>query len=158
MQPFKALYGRRCCTPLNWVEPGERMTFGPDLVTEAEEIVHHIKSNLKAAKSHQEHYANKRRPLTFTIGDHVYLHVLTMRGVKRFGIKGKLIARYICPLLILGKLRVVAYKLELLPSLAGVHDVFHVSQLKKCLKAPTDVIINDVPPLCYPKHLVKLLG
>jgi hypothetical protein len=61
MAPFDAFYGRRCRTPLNWVEPGERMTFGPDLFMEAEEIVHRIQSNLKAAKSRQEHCANKRR-------------------------------------------------------------------------------------------------
>jgi hypothetical protein len=163
MAPFEALYSRRCRTPLNWAEPGERMTFGPDLVMEAEEIVHRIQSNLKAAKSHQEHCANKRcHPLTFILGDHVYLRVLPMRGVKRFWIKGKLAPRYISPFLILEKLGVVAYKLELLPSLAGVHDVFHVSQLKKCLKAPADVIVNDVTPLetdsSYPEHLVKLLG
>jgi hypothetical protein len=82
--------------------------------------------------------------------------------VKRFWIKGKLAPRYISLFLILEKLGVVAYKLELLPSLAGVHDVFHVSQLKKCLKAPVDVIVNDVAPLeadpSYHEHPVKLLG
>jgi hypothetical protein len=139
------------------------MTFGPDLVMEAEEIVHRIQSNLQAAKSYQEHYANKRcRPLTFTVGDHVYLRVSPMRGVKRFGIKGKLVRRYIGMFPILKKLGVMAYKLELPPSLVGVHDMFHVSQLKKCLKAPIDVIINDVTPLevdlSYPEHPVKLLG
>jgi hypothetical protein len=85
-----------------------------------------------------------------------------MRGVKRFGIKGKLAPRYIGSFLILEKLGAMAYKLELPPSLVGVHDVFHVSQLKKCLKAPTDVIVNDIAPLeadlSYPKHPMKLLG
>jgi hypothetical protein len=129
MAPFKALYGRRCRTKLNWVEPDERMTFDLDLVMKAEEIVHHIQSNLKAAKSWQEeHYANKRRrPLTFTVEDHVYLRVLLMRSVKRFGIKGKLAPRYIGPFPILEKLGAVAYKLELPLFLVGVHDVFHVS-------------------------------
>jgi hypothetical protein len=51
MAPFEALYGHHCCTPVNWIEPGERMIFGPNLVIEAEEIVHHIQSNLKAAKA-----------------------------------------------------------------------------------------------------------
>jgi hypothetical protein len=51
MESFKDLYGRRCRTPLNWIEPGERMIFGPGLVTEAEEIVHRIQSNLKAARA-----------------------------------------------------------------------------------------------------------
>jgi hypothetical protein len=163
MATFEALYVHRWHTPLNWVEDGERMTFGPDLVMEAEEIVHRIQSNLEAAKSRKEHYANKRcRPLTFTIGDHVYLCVSPMRGVKRFGMKGKLAPCYIGPFPILEKLGVVAYKLELPLSLAGVHDVFHVSQLKKCLKAPAAVVVNDVAPLnadlSYPEHLVKLLG
>jgi hypothetical protein len=81
--------------------------------------------------------------------------------VKRFRIKGKLAPRYIGPFLILEKLGAMAYKLEP-PSLAGVHDVLHVSQLKKCLKAHTDVVVNDVAPLeadlSYPEHLMKLLG
>jgi hypothetical protein len=92
----------------------------------------------------------------------VYLHVSPMRGVKRFGIKGKFAPRYIGPFLILKKLGAMAYKLELLPSLVGVHDVSHVSQLKKSLKAPADVVVNDVTPLeadlSYPEHPVKLLG
>jgi hypothetical protein len=162
MAPFKALYGHRCRTPLNWIEPGETI-FGPDLVTKTEEIVRHIQSNLKAAKAHQESYANKqRRPLEFEADDHVYLHVSSTRGVKRFGIKGKLAPRYIEMFLFLARLGNVAYRLELPPILAGVHNVFHVSQLKKCLKPPVDVTVDDVAPLdadlSYPEHPVKLLG
>ncbi|WVZ97521.1 hypothetical protein U9M48_043048 [Paspalum notatum var. saurae] len=74
MAPFEALYGRRCRTPLNWSEPGERVTFGPNLVTQAEEQVNFIHSNLKRAQSRQKSYLDKRRrPLTFEEGDHVYL-------------------------------------------------------------------------------------
>jgi hypothetical protein len=69
---------------------------------------------------------------------------------------------YIGSFLILEKLGAMAYKLELPPSLAGVHDVFHISWLKKCLKAPTNVVVNDVTrleaDLSYPEHPVKLLG
>jgi hypothetical protein len=137
MTPFEARYGRRCRTPLNWVKPHERIAFGPDLATEVEEIIHHIHYNLKATKSHQEHYGNKRwHPLTFIDGDHVYLRVSPMRGMKRFGMKGKFVPHNIGPFLILENLGAVAYKLKLPPSLVGVHDVFHVSQLKKYLKAP----------------------
>jgi hypothetical protein len=111
--------------------------FRPDIVEEAEAIVHRIQDNLKAVKSCQETYANKRRrPLEFKVGDHVYLRVSLMKGVKRFMMKGKLVPRYIRPFPILENCRTVAYKLDLPPSLAGVHDIFHVSQLKKCLKAP----------------------
>jgi hypothetical protein len=76
MSPFEALYGRCCRTPMNWIGPGKRTIFGPDLVIEAEEIVHRIQSNLKATKARQESYANKRRwSLEFEVGDRVYLRV-----------------------------------------------------------------------------------
>jgi hypothetical protein len=82
--------------------------------------------------------------------------------VKRYGIKGKLAPRYISPFHVLAKLGAVAYRLELLPSLAGVHNMFLVSQLKKCLKPPADVIVDNVVPLdtnqSYLEHSVKLLG
>jgi hypothetical protein len=84
-----------------------------------------------------------------------------MKGVKRFGVKGKLVPRYIRLFLILEKCGTVAYKLDLPPSLAGVHDIFHVSQLKKCLKAPLDVVLPKVTPLeadlSYPEHPIKIL-
>jgi hypothetical protein len=93
MAPFEVLYGRRCCTPLNWIEPREKVIFGSDIIEEAEVTVHHIQDNLKAAKSRQETYANKRRrPLEFEVRDHVYLRVSPMKGVKRFGVKRKVSA------------------------------------------------------------------
>jgi hypothetical protein len=121
------LYGRRCHTPLNWIEPGEKVIFGRDLVQEAEATVRRIQENLKAVKLCQETYANKRhQPLEFEVGDHVYLRVSPMKGVKRFRVKGKLASRYIRPFPILERCGSVAYKLDLPPSLAGVHDIFHV--------------------------------
>jgi hypothetical protein len=136
MAPFEVLYGHRCHTPLNWIEPGEKVIFGPDLVEEAEATICRIQDNLRVGKSCQETYANKRRrPLEFKVSDHMYLKVSPMKGMKRFGMKGKLAPCYIEPFPILEKCGTVAYKLDLPPSLAGVHDIFHVPQLKKCLKA-----------------------
>jgi hypothetical protein len=99
--------------------------------------------------------------LEFEVGNHVYLRVSPMKGVKRFGVKGKLAPRYIGLFPILKKCGTVAYKLDLPPSLAGVHNIFHMSQLKKCLKAPVDVVLPEVTllevDLSYPEHPVKIL-
>jgi hypothetical protein len=99
--------------------------------------------------------------LEFEVGNHVYLRVSPMKDVKRFGVKGKLAPRYIGSFPILEKCGTVAYKLDLPPSLAGVHDIFHVSQLKKYLKAPMDVVLSEVTPLevdlSYPEHPIKIL-
>jgi hypothetical protein len=148
---------------MNWNEPGERKIFGPDPITAAEEIVHRIQSNLKATKVRLESYANKIcRPLEFEAGNCVYLCVSPMRGVKRFVIKGKLAPCYIGLFPVFAKLGVMAYRLELLPSLVGVHNMSHVSQLKKCLNPPADVVVDDVTPLeadlSHLEHPVKLLG
>jgi hypothetical protein len=100
-------------------------------------------------------------PLEFEVGDHVYLRVSPMEDVKRFGVKEKLAPRYIRPFPILEICANVAYKLELPSSLVGVCDMFHVLQLKKCLKAPVDVVLPDVTPLeadlTYPEHPIKIL-
>jgi hypothetical protein len=84
-----------------------------------------------------------------------------MKGVKRFGVKGKLAPHYIRLFPILKKCGTVAYKLDLPLSLAGVHDIIHVSQLKKCLKAPMDVVFPEVTTLeadlSYPEHPIKVL-
>ena len=87
MTLFEALYGRKCRTPLNWVEVGDYGYFGPEFIKEAREQVGIIRSHLKASQSRQEAYADKRRrPLEFAAGDYVYLKVSPMRGVHRFGV------------------------------------------------------------------------
>jgi hypothetical protein len=162
MAPFEVLYGRRRCTPLNWIEPRKKAIFGSNIVEEVEATVCRIHDNLKATKLRQETYANKRcRPLVFEVANHVYLRVSLMKVVKRFVMKGKLTPHYIRPFPILEKCVTVAYKLDLPPSLTGVHIIFHVSQLKKCLKAHVDVMLPEVTPLeanlSYPEHPIKAL-
>jgi hypothetical protein len=84
-----------------------------------------------------------------------------VKGVKRYGMKGKLAPCYIGPFPILEKYGMMAYKLDLPPSLAGVHHTFHVLQLKKCLKALVDVVLPEVTPLeadlSSPEHPIKVL-
>jgi hypothetical protein len=92
---------------------------------------------LKAAQSRQKSYADsKRRPVTFNVGDFVYLRVTPLKGMQRFHVKGKLAPRYIGPFNILEHRGEMFYQLELLAELFEFHDVFHVSQLRKCLQVP----------------------
>jgi hypothetical protein len=119
---------------LFWIEIGERKEFGPDILQEAKKQVRMVRENLRVAQSRQKSYADhRRRELSFEVGDFVYLKVSPMRGLRRFMVRGKLAPRFIGPSKILEKRGEVAYQLELPPQLSDVHDVFHVSQLKKCL-------------------------
>ncbi|WVZ80236.1 hypothetical protein U9M48_027729 [Paspalum notatum var. saurae] len=137
--PFEALYGRRCRTPLFWNQTGEKQVFGPDLIKDAEQQIKMVRENLRVAQSRQKSYADvRRRDLTFKVDDFVYLKVSPMRGIRRFNMKGKLAPRYIGPFKIVERKGEVAYKLELPPNLSGIHNVFHVSQLKKCLRVPEE--------------------
>ena len=100
-----------------------------------------VQENLRAAQARQKSYFNKRRkPLKFNVDDHVYQRVSPTRGVQRFGIKGKLSPRYIGPYEIIDECGPVAYRLRLPSQLIAIHDVFHISQLKKCISVPTEVI------------------
>jgi hypothetical protein len=160
--PFEALYGRKCRTPLYWDQIGERQVFGPDIVEEAEQLVQQVRENLRVAQTCQKSYADvRRRDLTFAVGDHVYLKVSPMRGIRRFNVRGKLAPRYIGPFKVLERKGEVAYRLELPPNLSGVHDVFHVSQLKKCLRVPEEQApiegLDVQEDLTYIEHPVKIL-
>jgi hypothetical protein len=147
---------------LSWSETGERKIFGPHLVVKAEDKVKVIQANLKTAQSRQKSYADRRRkPLQFQIGDFVYLRVSPTKGVQHFGIKGKLAPRYVGPFEILEVCGPVAYKLHLPSQMAAIHNVFHVSQLKKCIKVPTEIIeiraIEIEPDLSYIEQPIQIL-
>jgi hypothetical protein len=126
-------------------------------VTEEEQKVKQIRANILIAQSRQKNYTDKRRrPLEFKVGDHVYLRVSPMKGVCRFDIKGKLAPRYISSYPVIDKYGLISYQVELPSKLLKVHNVFHVSQLKRCLKPPTDVVVEDTiqwePDLTYKTH------
>jgi hypothetical protein len=139
-----------------------RQFFGPGLIQEAEDQVCIIKENLRVAQTKQKSYAdNRRRPLEFKEGDHVYLKVSPLRGMRRFKVKGKLSPRFIGPFLILKRVGEVAYQLELPDHLSDVHDVFHVSQLKKCLRVPEEQLpMEDLSvqgDMTYAEYPIKIL-
>ena len=141
MAPYEALYGRPCRSPLSWAETGEVLAFGPELAKETTETVRVIRKRLQTAQSRQKSYADRRRrPLAFEVGDHVFLKVSPRRGITRFGKGGKLAPRFIGPFEILERIGEVAYRLALPPQLSGVHDVFHISMLRKYEPDPSHVL------------------
>jgi hypothetical protein len=162
MAPFEALYGCKCRTPLFWNQTGETQVFGPDVLRNAEKQVRTIKENLRVSQSRQKSYADtQRRELIFEVGNYVYLKVSPMKSVKRFNMKGKLAPRYIGPFRILKRRGEVAYQLELPESLSSVHDVFHVSRLKKCLCVPEEQILLEElvvkEDLTYEEYPIRIL-
>ncbi|GKA99294.1 putative reverse transcriptase domain-containing protein [Tanacetum coccineum] len=113
--PFEALYGRKCRSLIMW-----------------------IKDRLKVARDRQKSYADKKRkPLKFSVGEHVLLKGSPWKGVVRFRKKGKLAPRFVGPFEINKRISPVAYRLRLPEEINGVHDTFHVSNLRKCLADPT---------------------
>ncbi|RVW59896.1 Transposon Ty3-G Gag-Pol polyprotein [Vitis vinifera] len=141
MAPFEALYGRKCRSPICWNDVGERKLLGPELVQLTVEKVALIKERLKAAQSRHKSYADhRRRDLEFEVGDHVFLKVSPMKSVMRFGRKGKLNPRFVGPFEILERVGTLAYKVALPPSLSKVHNVFHVSTLRKYIYDPSHVV------------------
>ena len=132
MTPFEGLYGRRCRSPVCWDDVGERKFLGLKLVQLTVEKIALIKERLKTTQRRQKSYVdNRRRDLEFEVGDHVFLQVSPMKFVMRFGRKEKLSPRFVGPFEILEIVGTLAYKVALSPCLSKIHNVFHVSTLRK---------------------------
>ncbi|KAG8494020.1 hypothetical protein CXB51_011389 [Gossypium anomalum] len=118
MTPYEALYGRRCRSPVCWMELNERKVVGPELIQETENIVKKIREWLKAAFDRQKSYTDlKRRDIEYSVGDKVFLKVSHWKKILRFGRKGKLSPRYIRPYEVIERIEPVAYRLALPPEL-----------------------------------------
>jgi hypothetical protein len=132
MAPYEALYGRKCHTPICWDEIGERKLLGPKMVQITAEKVRVIRQRMKEAQDRQKSYSDNRRgPLEFQIGDRVFLKVALWKGIIWFGMKGKLAPRYISPFEVITRIGSVTYRLKLPAHLEKIHNVFHVSLLRK---------------------------
>ncbi|KAA0037369.1 pol protein [Cucumis melo var. makuwa] len=152
MAPFEALYGKCCRSPVCWGEVGEQRMLGPELVQTTNAAIQKIGARMLTAQSRQKSYADvRRKDLEFEVGDMVFLKVAPMKGVLRFAKKGKLSPRFVGPFEILERIGPVAYRLALPPSFAAVHDVFHISMLRKYVADPTHVV--DFGPLQVSENL-----
>jgi len=154
MPPYEALYGRKCRTPLCWSEVGDRKLVGPEIVQQTEDKVKIIKDRLKISSDRQKSYADlKRHDIEYQVGDKVFLKVSPWKKIMRFGQKGKLSPRFIGPYEILERVGPVAYKLALPPELDKIHNVFHVSMLRRNRSDPSHVLpvesIEVNPDLTY---------
>jgi len=144
MAPFETLYGRRCRTPLCWYESGESAFLEPDVVQETAKKVKMIQEKMKASQSRQKSYHdNRRKDIEFKVGDHVFLRVNPVTGVGRALKCRKLTQRFVGPFEIVEKIGAVPYRIALPPSLSNLHDVFHVSQLRKYVYDESHVIQVD---------------
>ena len=142
MAPYEALYGRPCRSLLCWTDVGESSITGPDLIRDTSEEVSLIRQSLLTAHCRHKSYVDvRRRPSEFEVGDHVFLKVMPKRGVVRFSKRGKLSLRFIGPFEILERIGTIEYRLALLPSMSGVHEVFHVSMLGKY--TPDQALVVD---------------
>jgi hypothetical protein len=162
MAPFEALYGRKCFTPSCWVEVGVKWEVGPDLIRQTQETVEHIRRHLQTVQSRQKSYADlSRRAVQFQAGDRVFLKVSPLRGVQRFGVRGKLAPRFVGPFEIERRVGEVAYQLALPTHLQSVHNVFHVSNLRKYVPDSSHVVSHDTlalePDLTYSETPVWIL-
>jgi hypothetical protein len=139
-----------------------RQFFGSELIQETEKQVRIIREKLRVAQTRQKSYAdNRSRPLEFEEEDHVYLEVSPLRGMRRFKVKGKLSPRFIGPFRVFRQVGEMAYQLKLPDNLSDVHNVFHVSQLKKCPRVPEEQLpmeeLRVQGDLTYTKYPTKIL-
>ncbi|XP_057249311.1 uncharacterized protein LOC130590778 [Beta vulgaris subsp. vulgaris] len=141
MAPYEALYGQKCRSPICWSDVTESLNLGPDMIEETTKKVKLIQEHMKAAQDRQKSYADKKRQdLEFEIGEKALLKVSPTKGVMRFGRKGKLSPRYIGPYEVLERIGEVAYRLALPTELANVHNIFHVSQLRRYVHDPNHIL------------------
>ncbi|KAA3483477.1 DNA/RNA polymerases superfamily protein [Gossypium australe] len=163
MAPYEALYGRKCRTPLYWTELSENKIHGVDWIKETEQKVVEIRRNLKAASDRQKSYADlKRKDIEFQVGDRVFLKVSPWKKILRFGQKGKLSPRFIGPYEIIERIGPVAYRLKLPIDLEKIHNVFHVSMLRRYRSDPSHVItpseIEIRSDMTYEEEPIRILA
>ena len=163
MAPYEALYGRRCITPLCWTELNEKKIIGPDLIQETKEKVKMIRERLKVATNRQKSYADMRRKdIRYEIGKKVFLKVSPWKKVIIFGKNGKLSLRFIRPYEVIEKVGPVAYRLALPPELENIHNVFHVSMLRRYKSDPSHVVSSEIIELrldlMYEEEQIEILA
>jgi hypothetical protein len=148
---------------LYWSNVKERQFFRKEIIQDTKDKIVVIRQRMAVAQSQQKSYVdNRRRALEFEVRDHVFLKISPMKGVMRFCKKGKLSPRFIGLFEIMQRIGKLAYRVALPPDLAGTHDLFHVSMLRKYICNP-DLIVEYEPlgieeELTYKEKPVRILN
>ena len=163
MGPYEAFYRRKYRTPLFWTRLSEKKIIGPDLIQETNEKVKMIRERLKVATDRQRSYTNMRRKdIRYEIDEKVFLKVSPWKKVMRFGKNGKLSPRFIGSYEVIEKGGPVEYRLALTPELEKIHNVFHVSMLRRYRSNPSHVVSSKTielrPDLTYEEEPVEILA
>ena len=163
MVPYEALYGRKCRTPLCWMKLSEKKVISLNLIQETEEKVKMIRKRLKVATNRQKAYADmKRKDIRYEVGEKVVLKVSPWKKVMIFGKKSKLSPRFIGPYEVIEKVGQVAYCLALPSELEKIHNVFHLSMLRRYRSDPSHVVSSETielrPNLTYEEEPVEILA
>ena len=161
MPPYEALYGRKCRSPLFW-DNLEKVAIGLDLIQETIDKVAIIKQKMKESQDRQKSWADlKRKELHFEVGDHVYVKIKPIKSLHQKRFQGKLSPRFVGPFEILERVGNLAYRLALPPNLANIHNVFHISVLRKYIPNPNHIVelepITLEENLTYEKYPIKIL-
>lgn len=124
-----------------WYESGESGVLGHEIVHQTIEKIKMIQENMKTSQIRQKSYHDKRRKtLEFQEGDHIFLRVTPVTGVGRALKSRKLTPRFVGPYQILQRIREMSYRIALPPPIVNLHDMFHVSQLRRYISDPSHVI------------------
>ncbi|GJX34355.1 putative reverse transcriptase domain-containing protein [Tanacetum coccineum] len=141
--PFKALYRRKCRSPVCWSEVGDAQLTGPEMIRETTEMIVQIKNRLLAARSRHKSYADvRRKPLEFEVGNKVMLKVSPWKGVVRFGKHGKLSPRYIGPFKILSRVEVLSDEDLIIPL-----DEIRIDEKLYFIEEPIEIMDRELKQL-----------
>ena len=163
MVPYEALYRRKCRTPMCWTELSEKKIISLDLIQETEEKVKMIREILKVAIDRQKSYADMRRKdIRYEMSEKVFLKVKPWNKVMIFGKKSKLSPKFIGSYEVIEKVGPLAYRLALPPKLEKIHNVFHMSMLRRYKSDPSHVVYSETielrPDLTYEEEPVEILA
>ncbi|KAK9126039.1 hypothetical protein Scep_014885 [Stephania cephalantha] len=163
MTLYDALYGRPCRSPTCWLDKEDKVLLGPEIIAETNNKIQIIQNRLKIAQSCQKTCADSgRKSSKLQVDELVLLKLSPMKGIQRFGKKEKFAPRFICPFSVAERIGETTYRIDHPLAPEKIHDVFHVSMLKKYKPDSSHIIQwNDLylePNSSYQEQPTRILN